>query len=129
YVHDGRKERAPAELRSLIAHHGVELVAIGNGTGSGDAQAAVAAAIEGTSTRYAVVDEAGASVYSASELATEELPELDVSHRGAVSTARRLQDPLAELVKSDPRSIGVGLDQHAVDQTRLAAALGAVVED
>lgn len=129
YVHDGREARAPAELRALIATHRVDVVAIGNGTGTSEAQAAVAAAIEGTPVRYVVVSEAGASVYSASELATAELGDLDVSYRGAVSIGRRLQDPLAELVKIDPRSIGVGLYQHDVDQGRLTQALDAVVED
>jgi len=129
HVHDGRAKRAPATLRALIEAHGVEVVAVGNGTGSSESQVAVAEAIEGTDVAYAVVDEAGASVYSASELGSEELPDLDVSYRGAVSIARRLQDPLAELVKIDPRSIGVGLYQHDVHQGRLGRALEAVVED
>lgn len=129
YVHDGRRDRAPAVIRAMIDRHRIDVVAVGNGTASTEAQAAVAQALEGTDARYAVVDEAGASVYSASELAVAELPDLDVSERGAVSIARRLQDPLAELVKIDPRAIGVGLYQHDVDQARLARALDAVVED
>src|SRR5690606_23808649 len=112
--------------------HGVDLIAIGNGTASRETDRLVAELIA----RHAdlgvsrmVVSEAGASVYSASELAAEEFPDLDVSLRGAVSIARRLQDPLAELVKIDPKSIGVGQYQHDVNQARLAHALVARVED
>ncbi len=113
------------------------LIAIGNGTASRETEALVAEVLrevnptlpEGAQVAYTIVSEAGASVYSASDLARRELPDLDVSMRGAVSIARRLQDPLAELVKIDPKSIGVGLYQHDVDQKRLAAALDAVVED
>jgi uncharacterized protein len=129
YVHDARAQRAPGALRALIQRHRVDVVAVGNGTASGETQAAVVEAIEGTQVRYAVVDEAGASVYSASEVARRELPDMDVSYRGAVSIARRLQDPLAELVKIDPRSIGVGMYQHDVDQARLGDAVDAVVVD
>jgi uncharacterized protein len=105
------------------------VIAVGNGTASRETEQLVAELIAGRpGIQYAIVSEAGASVYSASKLAREELPGLDVSMRGAVSIARRLQDPLAELVKIDPRSIGVGLYQHDVDQKRLAGALDTVVE-
>jgi uncharacterized protein len=129
YLHDGRAADAPKRLAGLLTRYGIDVVAIGNGTGSTEAQHAVAAAIVGTVVRYTLVDEAGASVYSASDLARAELPDLDVTFRGAVSIARRLQDPLAELVKIDPKAIGVGLYQHDVDQARLAATLDAVVTD
>lgn len=121
-----------AELGSLIKKHGVELVAIGNGTGSRETDALMAellSKIEGKKPTKVVVSEAGASVYSASEFASREFPDLDVSLRGAVSIARRLQDPLAELVKIDPKAIGVGQYQHDVDQSRLAKALAGAVED
>ena len=121
-----------AALAKLAARHGVELVAIGNGTASRETDKLVADLIRRhpeLGLTKAVVSEAGASVYSASETAAREFPELDVSLRGAVSIARRLQDPLAELVKIDPKSIGVGQYQHDVSQTRLARALDAVVED
>jgi protein Tex len=121
-----------ATLAALIRRHGVELVAIGNGTASRETEKIVAEMLghlpEPKPTRV-VVSEAGASVYSASELATKEFPGLDVSIRGAVSIARRLQDPLAELVKIEPKAIGVGQYQHDVDQTRLGRALEGVVED
>ncbi len=120
------------ELASLIRKHGVELIAIGNGTGSRETEKLVAdmlSAIPGTKPLKVIVSEAGASVYSASELAAKEFPELDVSLRGAVSIARRLQDPLAELVKIEPKSIGVGQYQHDVDQYKLGRSLEAVVED
>ena len=125
---------AQARLLELIAAHKVELIAIGNGTASRETQAMVAEALKllpsGTARPTSViVSEAGASVYSASELAAREFPDLDVSLRGAVSIARRLQDPLAELVKITPQSIGVGQYQHDVDQRRLGLALDAVVED
>jgi uncharacterized protein len=129
FVHDGRKDDAPRVLREAVARLHIDVIAVGSGTASVEAQQAVAGAISGTSVRYGVVDEAGASVYSASELAREELPDLDVTLRGAVSIARRLQDPLAELVKIDPKSIGVGMYQHDVDPSRLERALDAVVED
>jgi uncharacterized protein len=119
-------------LAALIRKHKVELVAIGNGTGSRETDRLVAALIGDMPPPKpikVVVSEAGASVYSASALAAAEMPTLDVSLRGAVSIARRLQDPLAELVKIDPKSIGVGQYQHDVDQHRLARALDAVVED
>jgi len=119
-------------LSQLAAKHGVQLVSIGNGTASREtdklAQDLIKQCPELKLTKI-VVSEAGASVYSASEYASRELPELDVSLRGAVSIARRLQDPLAELVKIDPKSIGVGQYQHDVSQTQLARSLDAVVED
>nr|WP_321525672.1 Tex family protein [uncultured Cohaesibacter sp.] len=121
-----------SELGALIRRFGVELIAIGNGTASRETDALVAEllkGIDGKKPTKVVVSEAGASVYSASEFASREFPDLDVSLRGAVSIARRLQDPLAELVKIDPKAIGVGQYQHDVDQTRLARALAAAVED
>ena len=126
------KEGSIAELTRLCREFNVELIAIGNGTASRETEAVVAemmAANPDLKLTRITVSEAGASVYSASELASQELPELDVSIRGAVSIARRLQDPLAELVKIDPKSIGVGQYQHDVNQTGLAKTLDAVVED
>ncbi|MFW2121656.1 Tex family protein [Acinetobacter ursingii] len=126
------KEGSIAELVRLCREYNVDLIAIGNGTASRETEAVVAEMMTANPdlklTRVSV-SEAGASVYSASELAAAELPELDVSIRGAVSIARRLQDPLAELVKIDPKSIGVGQYQHDVNQTGLAKTLDAVVED
>jgi protein Tex len=123
-------------LGLLCATHGVNLIAIGNGTGSretdklaGDLIKRIQQLAPGTHIERVVVSEAGASVYSASEYASKELPDLDVSLRGAVSIARRLQDPLAELVKIDPKSIGVGQYQHDVNQSELVKSLGTVVED
>jgi uncharacterized protein len=121
-----------ARLAQLCEAHQVRLVSIGNGTASRETDRLVRDLIRrhpGLGLRSLVVSEAGASVYSASELASKELPDLDVSLRGAVSIARRLQDPLAELVKIEPKAIGVGQYQHDVNQTRLARALEAVVED
>ncbi|MCJ8508312.1 RNA-binding transcriptional accessory protein [Rhizobium lemnae] len=122
-----------AELASLIRKHKVDLIAIGNGTGSRETEKLVAdmlaALPAGPKPTKVIVSEAGASVYSASELAATEFPNLDVSLRGAVSIARRLQDPLAELVKIEPKSIGVGQYQHDVDQGKLSRSLDAVVED
>jgi uncharacterized protein len=123
---------AQMELARLIKTHGIELIAIGNGTASRETEKLVAdllPLLPEPRPRKVVVSEAGASVYSASETAAREFPDLDVSLRGAVSIARRLQDPLAELVKIDPKSIGVGQYQHDVDQSRLARSLDAVVED
>ncbi|MDP4032657.1 MAG: Tex family protein [Pseudorhodobacter sp.] len=125
---------AQAELAQLIRAHGVELIAIGNGTASRETEKLVAdllALLPATAPKpvKVIVSEAGASVYSASALAAAEFPDLDVSLRGAVSIARRLQDPLAELVKIEPKAIGVGQYQHDVDQHRLARSLEAVVED
>ena len=125
-------EGSIATLAALASRHAVELVAIGNGTGSRETDKLVADLMQrqaGLRLTKVVVSEAGASVYSASELAATEFPELDVSLRGAVSIARRLQDPLAELVKIEPKAIGVGQYQHDVNQLRLAKALEAVVED
>ncbi len=121
-----------AELAQLILRHKVELIAIGNGTASRETERLVAdmmAQMPNPKPMKVVVSEAGASVYSASALAAAEFPNLDVSLRGAVSIARRLQDPLAELVKIEPKSIGVGQYQHDVDQHRLVRSLEAVVED
>lgn len=122
-------EKSRQTLRSLIRTYGVDLIAIGNGTASRETEAFVAQLIQDLNdVRYLIVSEAGASVYSASKLAGQELPDLDVSLRGAVSIARRVQDPLAELVKIDPRSLGVGMYQHDVNQTRLQDRLAGVVE-
>lgn len=121
-----------AELAALIRKHNVELIAIGNGTGSRETEKLVADMLlnlPGQKPTKVIVSEAGASVYSASETAALEFPGLDVSLRGAVSIARRLQDPLAELVKIEPKSIGVGQYQHDVDQGKLSRSLDAVVED
>jgi uncharacterized protein len=124
---------AQVAIARAIGQHGVRLVAIGNGTASRETEKLVAdllALLPGPDKPVkVVVSEAGASVYSASELAAREFPDLDVSLRGAVSIARRLQDPLAELVKIEPKAIGVGQYQHDVDQHRLARSLDAVVED
>jgi uncharacterized protein len=133
YPHEPRRDwqGALATLERLCRAHAVALIAIGNGTASRETDQLAAELVKrlGGGVTKAVISEAGASVYSASELASEELPALDVSLRGAVSIARRLQDPLAELVKIDPKSIGVGQYQHDVDQTALARTLDAVVED
>ncbi len=138
YPHEPRKdwEGSIHTLGRLCATHGVNLIAIGNGTASRETDKLAADLIKriqqlapGTHIEKVVVSEAGASVYSASEFASKELPDLDVSLRGAVSIARRLQDPLAELVKIDPKSIGVGQYQHDVNQSELARTLDAVVED
>ena len=121
-----------AELASLIAKHRIELISIGNGTGSRETEKLVAdmlANLPGSKPTKVIVSEAGASIYSASQAAADEFPGLDVSLRGAVSIARRLQDPLAELVKIEPKSIGVGQYQHDVDQNKLSRSLEAVVED
>ncbi|HEV8312229.1 MAG TPA: Tex family protein [Burkholderiaceae bacterium] len=138
YPHEPRRdwEGSIHTLGRLCATHGVNLIAIGNGTASRETDKLAADLIKkiqqlapGTHIEKVVVSEAGASVYSASEFASKELPELDVSLRGAVSIARRLQDPLAELVKIEPKAIGVGQYQHDVNQTAMAHALDAVVED
>ena len=123
---------AQAGIAQLIGKHGVKLIAIGNGTASRETEKLVGdllALLPGEKPVKVIVSEAGASVYSASALAAKEFPDLDVSLRGAVSIARRLQDPLAELVKIEPKAIGVGQYQHDVDQHRLARSLEAVVED
>ena len=130
-----RWDAARAELAGLAAEHGVELIAIGNGTASRESEklagevADLIAQAGGARPTPVVVSESGASVYSASEIAAAEFPDMDVSLRSAVSIARRLQDPLAELVKVDPKSIGVGQYQHDVNQSALAQSLDAVVED
>ncbi len=138
YPHEPRRDWDGAlhTLAKLVATHGVSLIAIGNGTASRETDQLAAdlikrihAAAPEHQVQKVVVSEAGASVYSASEFASKELPELDVSLRGAVSIARRLQDPLAELVKIEPKSIGVGQYQHDIDQHGLAKSLDAVVED
>lgn len=125
-----RQGEARTTLLELARAHGVQIVAIGNGTASRETEELVAEWIaeNALSLRYCVVSEAGASVYSASEEAREEFPELDATQRGNISIARRLQDPLAELVKIDPRSLGVGQYQHDVDARRLGERLDAVVE-
>jgi uncharacterized protein len=132
YPHEPRRrwDESLAVLGRLATEHGVELIAIGNGTASRETDK-LAGELIGKLPRLTkiVVSEAGASVYSASAYASQELPELDVSLRGAVSIARRLQDPLAELVKIDPKSIGVGQYQHDLSEMKLSRSLDAVVED
>ena len=124
-------EEAKRTLRALITKYGVQLISLGNGTASRESEQIIADFLResGLPARYAIVNEAGASVYSASKLGAEEFPQFDVGQRSAASIARRLQDPLSELVKIDPKSIGVGQYQHDMNQTRLSEALGAVVED
>ena len=124
-------EEAKKELKALIEKYNVDMISIGNGTASRESEAFVANMISeiDRNVYYAIVSEAGASVYSASKLATEEYPDINVSLRGAISIARRLQDPLSELVKIDPKSIGVGQYQHDVNQKRLSESLTNVVED
>ncbi len=128
-------EGAKKTLMNLIAKYNVDMFAIGNGTASRESELFVADVIKeikekyGKEVHYTIVSEAGASVYSASKLATEEYPDINVSLRGAISIARRLQDPLAELVKIEPKAIGVGQYQHDVNQKKLGESLGGVVED
>ncbi len=134
YPHEPRKdwEGTLRTLAALCARHGVQLISIGNGTASRETDALAGELIKrhpDLALTKVMVSEAGASVYSASELASKELPDLDVSLRGAVSIARRLQDPLAELVRIEPKAIGVGQYQHDLNQTQLARQLDAVVED
>ena len=126
-----QKQEAIAKLSHLVRKHGVEHIAIGNGTASRETEQMAVELIHrlGGGLSYMIVSEAGASVYSASKLAAEEFPEYDVNLRSAVSIARRLQDPLAELVKIDPKAIGVGQYQHDMPQARLGEALDGVVED
>lgn len=135
YLH--QSDRAKDELLRFINQWGVQIIAIGNGTASRETETLVAQVIQNyeaskhgaqTSLKYIIVSEAGASVYSASEAARDEFPTLDATQRGNISIARRLQDPLAELVKIDPKALGVGLYQHDVDQKRLATSLETVVE-
>ena len=133
YPHPPQNDAAKARqvLAGLVQLDKISVIAIGNGTASRETEALVAEliqAVKASHLAYVMVSEAGASVYSASDIARAEFPDLDVSMRGAVSIARRLQDPLAELVKIDAKSIGVGLYQHDVDQKKLAASLDAVVE-
>ena len=124
-------EVAKKVLKELIKKYNISLISLGNGTASRESEAVIVELIKevGKKLEYIIVNEAGASVYSASKLATEEFPNFDVGQRSAASIARRLEDPLAELVKIDPKSIGVGQYQHDMNQKKLSEALGAVVED
>ena len=124
-------EESKAELKKLIRKYNVDLISVGNGTASRESEQVIVDLIKEVDRplQYIIVNEAGASVYSASKLATEEFPQFDVGQRSAASIARRLQDPLAELVKIDPQSIGVGQYQHDMNQKKLGEALGGVVED
>lgn len=124
-------EEAKTELKRLIKKHNVSLISVGNGTASRESEQIIVELIKELNVpmQYIIVNEAGASVYSASKLATEEFPQFDVGQRSAVSIARRLQDPLPELVKIDPKSIGVGQYQHDMNQKKLTEALSGVVED
>ena len=115
-------------VRNLIKTYNVDLIALGNGTASRESELIIVDIIKNTSVKYVIVNEAGASVYSASDLAREEFPEYDVTERGAISIARRLQDPLAELVKIDPKSIGVGQYQHDMNPKKLDESLEGIVE-
>ena len=128
---ESKIEEAKKELKKLIKKHNVEIISLGNGTASRESEKICADIIKELDMplHYIVVNEAGASVYSASELAAKEYPDVNVSIRGAISIGRRLQDPLAELVKIDPKSIGVGQYQHDVSQKNLSGALNVVVED
>ena len=129
---DSRIERAKEKVRELIRKYHVTLVSVGNGTASRESEQVIVGILSeypGRSIHYVITNEAGASVYSASRLATEEFPAFDVGQRSAASIARRVQDPLAELVKIDPQSIGVGQYQHDMNQKKLGEALGGVVED
>jgi uncharacterized protein len=128
---NNKVEEAKAKIKGMIAKHGVELIAIGNGTASRETEQFIAELISEVKDRklqYLIVNEAGASVYSASKLAQQEFPDLDVAERSAISIARRLQDPLAELVKIEPKAVGVGQYQHDVAQKRLEESLKVVVE-
>lgn len=124
-------EEAKAVLKKLISKYHITLISLGNGTASRESEQIIVDLLKEipVTVQYIIVNEAGASVYSASKLATEEFPEFDVGQRSAASMARRLQDPLAELVKIDPKSIGVGQYQHDMNQKKLSEALGGVVED
>ena len=129
---EAQKKSAAEFIKNLIKKHDVDLISIGNGTASKETEiftAELLKTIPGTKVKYLMTNEAGASVYSASKLATEEFPDFDVTQRSAISIARRIQDPLAELVKIEPKAIGVGQYQHDMNQKRLAEALGGVVED
>ena len=124
-------EEAKKELKKLIDKYDISLISVGNGTASRESEQVIVDLIKELKkpVQYVIVNEAGASVYSASKLATEEFPQFDVGQRSAASIARRLQDPLSELVKIDPKSIGVGQYQHDMNQKKLGEALGGVVED
>ncbi len=126
-----RVEDAKRILKQLIAKYGIELISVGNGTASRESEAVIVELLKEIPQKvaYVITNEAGASVYSASKLATEEFPQFDVGQRSATSIARRLQDPLAELVKIDPKAIGVGQYQHDMNQKKLGESLGGVVED
>jgi len=130
-IHQKQKEQARKLISGMIRRHGVTAVAIGNGTASRESEAFIAEILKEmpSGVAYAIVNEAGASVYSASKLGAEEFPDFDVTLRSAVAIARRLQDPLAELVKVDPKSIGVGQYQHDLKEAQLSEALDGVVED
>lgn len=127
----GKVEQTKKILKRLIETHKIDVIAIGNGTASRESESLISNLIKelGVDTQYIIVNEAGASIYSASELAAEEHPDINVSIRGAISIGRRLQDPLAELVKIDPESIGVGQYQHDLNKKRLKEVLDGVVED
>lgn len=127
----GKVEQTKKTLKRLIETHKIDVIAIGNGTASRESESLISDLIKelGINTQYIIVNEAGASIYSASELAAEEHPDINVSIRGAISIGRRLQDPLAELVKIDPESIGVGQYQHDLNKKRLKEVLDGVVED
>ena len=122
-------EESKKILKHLIAKYHITLISVGNGTASRESEQVIVELLKELPVQYVIVNEAGASVYSASKLATEEFPNFDVGQRSAASIARRLQDPLAELVKIDPKSIGVGQYQHDMNQKKLSEALGGVVED
>ena len=129
---EAQKERAFEYIKGLIKKYDVDLISIGNGTASKETEifaAELLKSMPGTKVKYIITNEAGASVYSASKLGAEEFPDFDVTRRSAISIARRIQDPLAELVKIDPKAIGVGQYQHDMNQKRLSETLGGVVED
>ena len=130
YPHEpqNEKEKSKQHVLNLINKYNIDVIAIGNGTASRESEAFVSDLIKNTNTKYIIVNEAGASVYSASDLAIKEFPTLNISERSAISIGRRLQDPLSELVKIDPKSIGVGLYQHDVKQKELTEALDFVVD-
>ena len=130
YPHEpqNEKEKSKQHVLNLINKYNIDVIAIGNGTASRESEVFVSDLIKNTNTKYIIVNEAGASVYSASDLAIKEFPTLNVSERSAISIGRRLQDPLSELVKIDPKSIGVGLYQHDVKQKELTEALDFVVD-
>ena len=129
---EAQKDRAFEYIKGLIEKYDVDLISIGNGTASKETEifaAELLKSMPGTKVKYIITNEAGASVYSASKLGAEEFPDFDVTRRSAISIARRIQDPLAELVKIDPKAIGVGQYQHDMNQKRLSETLGGVVED